>query len=212
MFTYLETVLISLSESISLQWFVFIASIIEEIIAPIPSPTVMLVAGSLASLQSYGMHGLFVLVCIGAAGKTVGAGMVYGIVCIAEDVVLHRFGKFFGVTREEIAHFGTKIGSGFRGYMSLTLFRAVPIVPSVLVSVGSGVLRIPLRMFLVSAFLGTIIRDGFYLYVGYVGTDSLHALVNTSSSVESIVEYGVVLVVLVGVGYVVYKRRNRRTT
>ncbi len=209
MFTSLEAVLISFSNVLSVPWFVFVASIIEEIVAPIPSPTVMVIAGSVASVQSYGTEGLLFLACIGAMGKTLGAIVVYTIAHRAEDLVLNRFGKFFGVTSPDVERFGTKIGTGFRGYCTLTLFRALPIVPSVLVSVGSGILKVPMSIFIVSAFFGTIIRDGFYLYVGYVGTDSLRFLVTQSTNIETIIEYVGIGGIIVGGIYLVYRFRNK---
>lgn len=208
MFTSLEALLISFSNVLSVPWFVFIASIIEEIIAPIPSPTVMVVAGSFAALQSYSVEGLILLACIGAVGKTLGALVVYTIAHYAEDLVLNRFGRFFGVTSADVERFGRKIGTGFRGYCTLTLFRALPVVPSVLVSVGSGILKVPISIFIVSAFFGTIIRDGFYLYVGYVGTDSLRFLVTQSTHIETIVEYIGIAGILAGGAYLVYRYRS----
>ncbi len=208
MFATLEAMLMNLSSTMPLEWFVFIASIVEEIIAPIPSPTVMVLSGSFASVQQYGVHGLLLLACIGAIGKTVGALVVYWVSYYAEGLVLNKFGKFFGVSQEAIEHFGTKIGTGYRGYASLTLFRALPIVPSVIVSVGSGVLKIPLRIFIVSAFFGTIVRDGFYLYAGYAGTQALGLMVDGTVRIENLVQYIAGFVIVLGIGYVIYRKRS----
>lgn len=208
MFSYLETMLISFSNILSVPWFVFIASIVEEVVAPIPSPTVMVIAASVASVQSYTIQGLLILACIGAVGKTLGAIVVYAIAYHAEDFVLNKFGKFFSVTSTEIERFGLKIGTGFRGYLMLTFFRALPIIPSSLVSVGSGVLKVPLNIFIVSAFFGTIFRDGFYLYVGYVGTDSLRSFVAQSTHLETVIQYGGIAFALAGITYFLYRRRK----
>ena len=77
MFTYIETVLMSFVNILSLEVFVFVASIIEEVIAPIPSPTVMVVAGSVAQLQERALFFLIPLAIIGALGKVIGALFVY---------------------------------------------------------------------------------------------------------------------------------------
>lgn len=209
MFHYLESVLFGLSETIPLEWFVLVASIVEEIVAPIPSPTVMMLAGSFASLQGYSFYGLVTLVCIGAIGKMFGAMFVYGISYYAEDIVINRFGNFFGVTQESVQQFGNKITeNGFRGYVLLTLFRALPIVPSVIVSVGSGVCRVPFPMFVISTFLGTLVRDGLYLYAGYIGTDALHALVKGTARAETVVEYVCITVIIAMFVYIIYTRRH----
>ena len=198
MFTYLETVLLSFMEVLPLEAFVFIASIIEEIVAPIPSPTIMMLSGSLAQFQGRTLYLLIPLALIGACGKTLGALVVYFLSDRFEDVLMRRFGHFLNVSHDDVEAFGAKLGKGYRDYALLTLFRALPFVPSVLVSVGCGVLKVPLPIFITSTFLGTIFRDGFYLYAGFVGTKVLEEFIATSTHVEEyIVIYGVLIVAVV---------------
>ena len=208
MFTHLEEILLSFAHSLPLEAFVLIASFVEEVVAPIPSPTVMVLAGSFARVQEYMMPALIVLALIGAVGKTIGAIVVYYITDKAEDVVMNKFGKFFGVTHEDVEKLGKKLGNGFRDYILLTTLRALPFMPSVVVSVGSGLLKVPIKLFIISTFLGTIIRDGFYLYAGYVGATALFAIINQSSSLETVVEVLVVLGVLAFIGYRIYLRKK----
>ncbi len=210
MFSYLEGILVSFANSLPLEVFVGVASFIEEVVAPIPSPTVMLVAGSFARVQDYTLIALVSLAIIGAFGKTIGALVVYKITDRAEDFVMHRFGKFFGVTHEDVARFGRKIGKGKRDYLVMTIFRALPFVPSVLVSVGSGLLKVPMPLFIISTFLGTILRDGFYLYAGYVGAVALGAFIATSTHIESYIEVVAVVVVVYVVARHIYKKRASR--
>jgi membrane protein DedA with SNARE-associated domain len=211
MFAQLEESLIALTHVIPLEGFVFIASFVEEIVAPIPSPTVMLVAGSFAQAQGYTLYALIILVVVGALGKTVGALIVYMISSKAEDIVLHKFGKFFGVTEADIARLHSVLQNNARDYALLTTLRALPIMPSVLLSVGSGILKVPLNLFIFSTFFGTLFRDGVYLYVGYVGTELLMTFVETGTDIESYIEYVVALVLMVSVTYFLYKRRKPRT-
>ncbi len=209
MFAHLEEMLISFADSLSLELFVFLASFVEEVVAPIPSPTVMVLAGSFAKVQEYTILALIPLAIIGAVGKTIGALVVYTITDKAEDVVMRKFGKFFNVTHEDVENFGKKLGNGIRDYVFLTVCRALPFVPSVVVSVGSGLLKVPIPLFIISTFLGTIIRDAFYLYAGYVGATALFAIINQSSSLETVVEVLAVLGVLSFIGYRIYLRRSR---
>ncbi len=210
MFTYLETVLISFASTLSLETFVFIASFVEEVVAPIPSPTVMLLAGSFAKVQEYSLFMLLVLSIIGAVGKTIGALVVYVITDKAEDVVMHKFGTFFNVTHEDVEAFGKKLGNGLKDYAMLTTLRALPFMPSVVVSVGSGLLKVPIRLFIISTFVGTIIRDGIYLYAGYIGAQALTAFVHQSTSFETYVELVVVATVLGFLGYRMIQKRKSR--
>jgi membrane protein DedA with SNARE-associated domain len=209
MFTHAEVLLVSYIHALPLELFVFVASFIEEVVAPIPSPTVMVLSGSVAAIQDYTIFGLIVIAIIGAIGKTVGAIIVYFIADKAEDVVIGRFGAYFGVAREDIENLGKKLQGGLRDYTVLTVLRALPIMPSSIVSVGCGVLKIPLRLYIVATFIGTILRDGVYLLVGYLGIDMLTSLVKQSSHIESYVEIAILVIVFLFAGYYILKKRRR---
>jgi membrane protein DedA with SNARE-associated domain len=190
MFQHLENLLLELAYHIPLYHFAWLASFVEEVIAPIPSPIVMIVTGSLARVQEYPLLGLIPLALLGALGKTVGAFVVYTVSDIAEDVIMQgRIARFVGVTHEEVESFGARLTGGARDYVLLSVLRMLPIIPSVLISVGSGIIGIPRILFLTSTFLGTIVRDGIYLYVGYVGIATLHTAIDHATLVESYVEY-----------------------
>jgi membrane protein DedA with SNARE-associated domain len=209
MFYFLEAQLLALIQTVPLEVFVCVASFIEEVIAPIPSPTVMVASGSFAALQGYTVSSLILLACIGALGKTLGALVVYFITFKLEGVIIEKFGRFFGITMSDIDRFGTKLTGGVRDYVILTFFRALPIMPSSLVSVGCGLLKVPLPLFIVSTFLGTIVRDSVYLYAGFVGTTALTDFIAHSTALESWVQLGIVMLMGALFIYVIYKRKKR---
>lgn len=210
MFTYLENILMALVHSLPLEVFVFVASFVEEVVAPIPSPAVMLTAGLSAQIQGRVLLALIPLAVIGALGKTLGALAVYIISDKAEDVVMNKFAKFFNVTHADVEKFGNKLGNGRRDYVLMTLLRALPFIPSVVLSVGSGLLKVPLPLFIISTFLGTIVRDGFYLYAGYVGTTVLLSFINQTGHIETIIEVGVGLVFVYVCTRIIKRRRDTR--
>ena len=208
MFESLEKILISFSDKMPLEAFAFIASIIEEVVAPIPSPAVMIVTGSLASLQEKGFYYLILLSVIGSLGKLLGSFFVYKIADRVEDMFSGILEKFFGVTHADIESFGKKLNGNSRDYIVMFLMRALPIVPSSLVSIGSGVLKIPLRMFVVTTFLGSVIRDFIYIYFGYAGISALGDFIKHSESIESVVQLLAVLIIFIILVWSYIKRRK----
>jgi membrane protein DedA with SNARE-associated domain len=208
MFSQAESILLSFAGTLPLEVFVLVASFFEEIVAPIPSPAVMMLAGSFAMVQERTLMMLVPLALIGAVGKTLGAIVVYVISDKAEDFVMQRFGGFFKVTHADVTAFSERLGTGAKSYFFLTFLRALPVIPSTLLSVGSGLLKIPLPLFIVATFLGSVVRDGFYLYAGYIGTKTLASFVSQSSIVERVIEIAVVCVILFYVAYRVYSRRK----
>ncbi len=167
MFLQIEQILTSLASQTSLEFFALWTSFLEEIITPIPSPSISIMIGFLASVQTYTIWGLILLTVISAFGKTLGALVVYVIVDKVEDVLMGRIGKFIGVTNVEIENLGNKLSNNWKDYILLFVLRTIPIFPSTLISVGAGFLKINLKLFLLTTFFGSIIRNFLYIYLGY---------------------------------------------
>lgn len=212
MFTRIEEILIASADLMPLEIFAFLSSFIEEVIAPIPSPAAMIATGSLASLQGRPFYNLFILCLLGAAGKLLGAIIVYFIADKVEDIFSGKLAKFFGVSHEDVESFGARLGKGWKQYLGLTFLRALPIMPSSLVSIGSGIIKVRWRVYIVSTFFGTIIRDFFYIYFGYAGITALGSILNKSATVESIIQTFAVVAIAALLGYAYYQRRKQIKT
>lgn len=200
--------LTGLSASMPVEAFTFIGSFVEEVVAPIPSPIVMTLAGSLAHAQGYPFLYLFVLSGIGAAGKTLGAILVYAASYFAGVIFVEKFGRFFGVTHADIDKLRTKLDGGWKDLFLVTFFRALPIMSSAVVSIGCGVLRIGFWTYLVATIVGTVVRDFFYLYVGYSGVAAYHAMVDGFDSIESMIQLAIGACVVLFLAWL-YLRRQR---
>lgn len=213
MFGHLEALLTSFAHTMHLGVFAFGVSFVEEIIAPIPSPFVMITTGSLALVQGYSSLGLLVLLASGVIGKTLGALVVYIIADRVEDLLMKsRLARFFDVSHEDVEAFGMHLKGGLRDYFILTLLRALPLIPSVVVSVGSGVLKIPLRLYIVATFCGTVIRDGIYLLFGYFGLSLLGVVISKSELLASHIEVLTLIIVVSALLVLRHRRRMRITT
>lgn len=207
MFSALDTTVLSLAKELPLEWFVFIGSFIEEVIAPVPAVAVLLTTGGLAAVQNYTIIELIPLVLLAAVGKTIGAIIVYYLAKTIGMLIVTKFGKYFEITEADLERFSKKMTGGPRDYFILTIIRAAPIIPSSIVSVGSGLLSIPLRVYLVATVIGTVVRDGFFLYVGYTGTSFLSDLAFGADTLDSFIQNGFILLVLLGLVYLFYRHR-----
>lgn len=176
-----------LSEQVPVELFAPLASFIEELIAPIPSPFVMTLAGSMAAAQNSPFIYLFVIAAIAAVGKTLASLILFIIADKAEDVILSKLGRFIGVTHEQVLHFGKRFTGRPRDYVTLFLIRATPIIPSAPVSLICGVLGLQKKMYIISTYFGTIVRDFIYLYIGYTGIEAANALTHGLEGASSVI-------------------------
>jgi membrane protein DedA with SNARE-associated domain len=209
MFLHLEQILISYAGHMHLAIFAPLVSFIEELIPPIPSPSVMIATGAMAQVQEYLIFGLIFLAILGSLGKTLGASVVYCVAIKVEDFFNGKITKFIGITQEQITAFGARLSRSWRDYVILTILRALPIVPSSLLSVGCGLLKINYKVFVISTLIGSAIRDFIYIYLGYVGTKvAISFFKNTTNTAESIVEIVAVVIIILIFGYLYFRRKK----
>lgn len=195
------------ADKVPLEIFVFVGAFLEEVIAPVPSPFVMTLAGSVAESQGYAFWYLLVIAVIASAGKTLGAILLYWLADKAEDLMLSRIGKFVGITHQEVEKFGSKLSGTKRDLITLLIIRSTPVIPSAPISLICGFLKIDLKQFITATFFGTIIRDFVYLYFGYTSLDAATKLVEGMEGVESFITIAMALIGFLIVGWIIYKKK-----
>lgn len=208
MLAQLEQFVLSLSDKMDVLTFAFFGSLIEEVISPIPSPLIMTAAGSLAFAQGKALWFLLLVAIFGSVAKTLGSLVLYWIGDKGEDIAVKRFGRFFGLTHERVESFGKKIGEKKQSLPTLLLLRSIPFVPSSIVSVGSGIFRLPIKLCMVATFFGTIVRESFFLYAGYSGIQAYQDVVSGASSAENMVQFGAGVVVCIVLIVLFVKRKK----
>lgn len=204
----IEGWLLGFSEAVSVELFVMVGGFLEELIAPIPSPLVLGTAGTLAEVSGSGLWYLVWIAVVASAAKLVASLILYFVVDKFEDVFMGRFGRFFGVSHEDIERIGAKLGESFwRSFGVLFIFRSLPVVSSAVVSVVSGFLKVDLKSYVVATFLGNIIRNLFFIMVGYYGLEATSGVMGGLEAGESVFK---LLVVLGGVGWFVWWKLLRK--
>ncbi|MFA4999248.1 MAG: VTT domain-containing protein [Parcubacteria group bacterium] len=190
--------------------FAFLGALIEEIIAPIPSPLVMTLVGSLAAANDAIWIYLGLLAVAGAIGKTAGSFVVYFVADKGENIITKKFGKFLGASHREIEIIGKYLNKGWKDNVALFLLRAVPIMPTAPVSIVCGLIKLNLRTYLVSTFFGVMVRNAFYLYLGYTG---IGALESVSGGIGGLEKIGyLAFLILIGVVFaIIYYHRRKGT-
>ncbi len=208
----LESIEAALKNSASylpLEWSAFLGGMIEEIIAPIPSPFVMAAVGSAAYAQSKMFPALVWYAFMGSVGKTIGAWVIYAIADKLEDAIVPKFGRFFGISHQEVEGLGKKFNGGWRDDLILFTLRALPIVPSSPVSAVCGIIKINLRTYMIATLLGNFVRNFIYIYLGYVGLSAYHSVLSGLDNLESVVQIVIFTALAAFVGWIYYQRHQR---
>lgn len=197
-----------LAETVPLPLFTFLGSFVEEIIAPIPSPLVMMLAGSLAGSQSQPWHYLFLLAGVGAVGKTIASYIMYLIADKSEDLILTKFGKFIGVTHKHVESIGRHLNKGITDDIVVFLLRAIPIMPTAPVSIICGIIKLNVRTYITSTFGGTLVRNIFYLFLGFTSIEAVEGIMLKLDRFETLGYLLLLMLISLPVGYVFFQRHK----
>ncbi len=193
---------------------VFLAEIIEEIVAPIPSALVLLTAGFVFLKGAFSFALLtkliFVVVIPGALGLTLGSLFVYYIFYYGGKIFIDAYGSFFGITWSEIVKFEEKMkGSAFDEYLFLSA-RIVPLVPSVVIAVYGGVTRMDIKKYILLTFVGSLIKAFILGLIGYKVGSVYSVYAQKIASVENAVLIGICICAVFFIGYRMYRKYTHK--
>ncbi len=193
---YLESVLLAYG-----PLGVFLGSVVEEIIAPIPSTLVIMgtsfiiLKGAVISLET--IFSLFINVVLPASvGVTIGSLLIYTLAYYLGKELIDRWGKYLGVSWENMEKAQNKFEESSSDEIILFIVRALPVIPSVAINVFCGFVRYDLKKFVIITFLGTLVRA---FILGFLGWQfgSLYQTIATEISYLEEISLAVIIVALI---------------
>ena len=181
---------------------VFITMVMESMVFPVPSEAVMPFAGFLVAEQKFTF---FLVVLISTFGSMVGSLISYAIGYFGEHALIHKYGKFLLLDREEFE----ATERFFNNYGEVTIFisRFIPVVRH-LISIPAGFAQMNLIKFSIFTVIGAGIWNSFLAYCGFYLKSNWEIIMRYSRIVDIIV-----ILILSGLfAYYLYRhiRRHQR--
>ncbi len=191
---------------------VFYGALLEEFFYVVPSSLVQLSAGAILLGELSMSWDLVVksILWIGipaAVGVTLGSLPYYALGYFGGKPAVLRWGKWLGVSWQQVEDIQKKFTKTWLDELIFTGLRALPILPSVALSVGPGVLRMPMRTYLLGSFFGTFIRATI---MGFVGSRLGAGAASISKTIENAQVVGLVFFVITGLIVFYYWRKKRK--
>jgi len=177
---------------------VLLAAFIEEIIAPIPSSLVAMFAGffllptEYTWLQAIGASSLEVAIPM-SIGVTAGSLVIYAVAYFGGKPIVIRYGKWLGLSWVLIEKTEEKFTKGYADELILFVARALPFVPSVAISAFCGLVRYPIKTFVLLTLAGTFIRSTIMAIIGWQVRDAYIAYAGIISQIEIFVFAAIII-------------------
>jgi membrane protein DedA with SNARE-associated domain len=179
---------------------VFVLMLLESACIPIPSEATMLFAGF--NVHD-GHYSLLAITAAGTAGNLVGSWIAYAVGYYGRVEVLERHGRKLHVKPEHLEW----ADRWFERYGDATVFftRMLPIIRT-FISLPAGVARMPFWRFTAFTLAGCV---PWVLLLGFIGEQVGSHWKDWKHSLQY-VDYAIVALVVVGIAYLVIRRRTAR--
>ncbi len=148
----------------------FIAAFTGEVIAPLPSPLLIIGAtfffkASFSWLLFYKV--IFYVVLPLTLGSTIGATVIYLIAYYGGKPAIERLNKYLRISWNDIERFEQRLSKRKFDVLILFISRCIPLVPTTIANVLSGVIRMSPIYYIAATFLGIFIRIILLLFIFY---------------------------------------------
>lgn len=173
---------------------VFLASVIEEVIAPIPSALVMMGSGFLFISGPVNITTLLKLATFvafpAALGVSLGSLVIFYISWYGGKVIIQRWGKWVGLSWEDILKFDERVKNTKKDELLVIGGRILPVIPSVAVTALCGLVRMNVFKYTILTFIGMFIRA---MVLGAVGWQAGNLYEKYSQTVAKSEKVGLLL-------------------
>ncbi len=192
---------------------VFLGSLIEEIIAPIPS-TLVILGSSFFIMQGVpiGLESVFSLILYvsipAALGLTMGSLFLYAIGYFIGKPFISRWGKYLGFSWDDLEKTQEKFAESKNDDIALFSLRAIPVVPSIAISTFCGIIRYKIKNYIVITFLGSIVRASILGFLGWQFGRFYESIADKIAIYEDIVIIGLIIAII---AYIIYKKFGNKS-
>lgn len=189
---------------------VFLASVIEEVFAPIPSALIMTMSGFIFIPEGFSLVSLskliFVVALPAALGVTLGSYFIYFIARFGGRLIIEKFGKYVGLYLSDIEKLEQKMSGTSKDELLIGTARVIPIVPSVAISAFCGIIEMNVFKYFYITLAGTFVRG---LILGGIGWQAGNVYEKYAALIQDLEKWILLSTILGLIVFVVIKYSKR---
>jgi membrane protein DedA with SNARE-associated domain len=179
---------------------VFALMTMESMVLPVPSEAVMPFAGFLVATHRFTMAGIIVASTLGSIA---GSLLSYAIGRYGGASFVNRWGKYLLLNNHDLEV--TEKFFNKRGSITILICRFIPVVRH-LISIPAGTGRMNIFTFLIFTIIGAGLWNAFLSFCGFYLKQNWEVVMKYSH----LVDIAVVLILLGGILYFIFKHMKRK--
>ena len=179
---------------------IFLLMTMESMILPVPSELVMPFAGFLISS---GEMNFWAIVIFSTFGSLVGSLISYYIGRYGGNRFIIKNKEFLFLNKEHLMQ--TEKWFSKKGELTIFVGRFIPIIRHI-ISIPAGIGKMDIKKFMLYTVIGAAIWNAFLTYIGWVLGNNWE----TISKYSDYVSFGILGLLVIGVGYFVGKQIKKR--
>jgi len=191
----------------------FFAGLIEQIIAPIPSSLVPIMAGFfLLPVNIFFIdvlwQSIFIIAFPVVLGMILGSLIIYSLGYWGGKPIIEKNKKWLGLNWEEIEKIKKKIDTSSSDEFTIFTLWALPIMPGVAIAIFCGIVRYPILKYILLTISGMFLRTTVMSLIGWQAGELYYVNVQQISAIENYLLIILGILTLIGIGFLVYKKRK----
>ena len=195
---------------------VFIAALIEQIIALIPSSLIPIMAGFfLLPVQGFFwnvlLQAMLIIAIPATLGMTLGSLVIYFLGYLGGRPAIEKSKKWLGLSWEQVEKTKKKLDNN-RGSDEFALFILwfLPVVPTSVMAVLCGIIRYPIFKYIPIVICALFLRVTIISLIGWQTGELYYITIKQITVIENYLLIGFIFLILIGVRFLFYKKRRRK--
>jgi len=195
-------------------WGVFIVAIIEQIIAPIPSPLIPIMTGFFLLpandfLLDVLLKSIYLIALPYAFGAIIGSLFIYFLGYFGGKPIIEKSKKWLGFSWENLEKIKKELNKNQRDEFTLFILWFLPVIPSAAISIFCGIVRYSLFKYILLGVSGLFFRAIIISLIGWQAGALYYVAAEQISLIENYILIGFILLILIGIIFLFYKNKKR---
>lgn len=195
---------------------IFFATLLEQVIAPIPSPLIPMMAGFFLLPESIYLldvlwQSMFMIALPVSLGTIIGVLIFYFLAYWGGKPAIEKTQRLIGYSWEDVEKIKKRFDKSGSDELTIFILWSLPVsVPSIVIAIFCGIIRYPVFRLIFLTIGGVFIRTIILSLVGWQAGEFYYLNVKQIALIENYLLIGFIVLIITGLIFLFYKKRKNK--